>query len=132
MHYDVPFVVVLKLSWVKLRGAYVSGAAGEAASVFGESASECIQKQYLSHDVGPQLQAAIDDHSLISGRQMSESVSPRHLRHLHGNNMKDSSLNHNGAVFSGSAASQPSNGVHHNISFYNTPSPMATQVYMLN
>ncbi|PWA84802.1 CDC27 family protein [Artemisia annua] len=115
------------LLWSAYEELCKLGAAGEAASVFGESASECIQKQYLSHDVGPQLQASIEDHSLISGRQMSDSVSPRHLRHLHGNNMKDSSLNHNGAVFSGSAASQPSNGVHHNISFYNTPSPMATQ-----
>lgn len=108
--------------------SYVSGAAGEATSVFGESASECIQKQYMSHDVGPPG----DDHNLVSGRQLAESVSPRQLRLLHGNNVKDNSLNHNAAVFAGNAAAtQPNNGVHANISFYNTPSPMATQVLYL-
>ena len=101
--------------------------------MFGESAAECIQKQYSSHDVAAsQLQSSSDDPHLVSGRQLAESVSPRHLRHLHVNNIKENSVNHNGAVFSGSAASQPNNGVHANISFYNTPSPMANQVYLLN
>ncbi|CAH1448650.1 unnamed protein product [Lactuca virosa] len=112
------------LLWAAYEELCKLGAAGEATSVFGESASECIQKQYMSHDVGPPG----DDHNLVSGRQLAESVSPRQLRLLHGNNVKDNSLNHNGAAFAGNAATQPNNGVHANISFYNTPSPMATQL----
>lgn len=114
------------LLWAAYEELCKLGAAGEATAVFGESASECIQKQYLSHDVGPQLQASIDDQNLVPGRQAAESVSPRQQRHLHGNNAKDNSLNHNGAVFSASQANN--NGVHANLSFYNTPSPMATQL----
>ncbi|XP_076885371.1 cell division cycle protein 27 homolog B-like isoform X1 [Bidens hawaiensis] len=119
------------LLWAAYEELCRLGAAGEATTVFGESASECIQKQYMSHhDAGPQLQASNDDHNVVSGRQqMAENASTRQLRHLNGNNIKDNSLNHNGAVFSGSTtASQSSNGVHSNISFYNTPSPMATQL----
>ncbi|XP_024992549.1 cell division cycle protein 27 homolog B isoform X1 [Cynara cardunculus var. scolymus] len=116
------------LLWAAYEELCKLGSAGEATAVFGESASECIQKQYLSHDVAPQLQSSSDDHHPVSGRQLAESVSPRHLRHLHVNNIKENSVNHNGAVFSGSAASQSNNGVHANISFYNTPSPMANQL----
>ncbi|KAI3800749.1 hypothetical protein L1987_28843 [Smallanthus sonchifolius] len=120
------------LLWAAYEELCKLGAAAEASTMFGESASECIQKQYMSHDVGPQLQASSDDHNVVSGRQqVPENVSARQLRHLNGNNVKDTSLNHNGAVFSGStaaAASQPNNGVHASISFYNTPSPMATQL----
>nr|XP_043621457.1 cell division cycle protein 27 homolog B [Erigeron canadensis] len=114
------------LLWAAYEELCKLGAAGEATSVFGELASECIQKQYLSNDVGPELQASNGDHNLVAGRQTAESVSPRQLRMLHSNNVKDNSVNHNGAVFS---ASQPNiNGVHANISFYNTPSPMTTQL----
>lgn len=119
------------LLWAAYEELCKLGAAGEATTVFGESASECIQKQYLSHDVGvgPTLQSSSDDHNLVSGRQLADSVSPRQLRLLHGNNVKDNnSLNHNGAVFAGNPASLPNNGVHANISFYNTPSPMANQM----
>ncbi|KAF5810721.1 putative tetratricopeptide-like helical domain superfamily, acetyltransferase A, auxiliary subunit [Helianthus annuus] len=123
------------LLWVAYEELCKLGAAGEATTVFGESASECIQKQYISHDVGPQLQqASSDDHNVVSGRQqVAENVSARQLRHSNGSNIKDNnSLNHNGAVFSGNtvaaAASQSNNGVHTSISYYNTPSPMATQL----
>ncbi|KAI3717226.1 hypothetical protein L1987_68710 [Smallanthus sonchifolius] len=117
------------LLWAAYEELCKLGAAGEATAVFGESAAECIQKQYLSHDVGPQLQASSDDHSVVSGRQVAENISPRKLRHLHGNNIKDNSSNHNAAVFSSRpAASQPNNGVHANTPFYNTPSPMVTQL----
>ncbi|KAK1420361.1 hypothetical protein QVD17_21891 [Tagetes erecta] len=120
------------LLWAAYEELCKLGAAGEATSVFGDSAFECIQKQYMSQDVGPQLQASSDDHNVVSSRQqVAENVSARQLRHLNGNNMKDSSLNHNGAVFSGStagAASQPNNGVYAVIPFYNTPSPMANQL----
>ncbi|MFS8016016.1 putative tetratricopeptide-like helical domain superfamily [Helianthus anomalus] len=115
------------LLWSAYEELCKLGAAGEATSVFGDAAAECIQKQYLSHEVGPQLQASSDDHSVASGRQVAEHVSPRQLRHLHSNNIKDNSLNHNGAVCR-PVASQPNNGVHANTPFYTTPSPMATQL----
>ncbi|KAL8236041.1 hypothetical protein R6Q59_017122 [Mikania micrantha] len=118
------------LLWAAYEELCKLGAAGEATTVFGEYASECIQKQYMSHDV--QLQACSDDHDVVSSRQqVTENVGARQSRHLNGNNIKENSINHSSAVFSGStiaAASQHSNGVHANISFYNTPSPMATQL----
>ncbi|XP_071715355.1 cell division cycle protein 27 homolog B-like [Rutidosis leptorrhynchoides] len=115
------------LLWAAYEELCKLGAAGEAISVFGDSAFVCIQKQYTSHDVGPMLQASTDDHNLVPGRQVAENVSPRQLRHLHGNNAKDNSLNHNnGSVFSANQANN--NGVHANLSFYTTPSPMATQL----
>ncbi|XP_076935417.1 cell division cycle protein 27 homolog B-like [Bidens hawaiensis] len=115
------------LLWSAYEELCKLGAAGEAESVFGESAAECIHKQYLSHHVGLQS----DDHSVVSSRQVAESVSPRQLRQLHSNNIKGNSLNNNnGTAFSGRvAASQPNNnGVHAGTPFYNTPSPMAMQL----
>ncbi|XP_071696842.1 cell division cycle protein 27 homolog B-like isoform X2 [Rutidosis leptorrhynchoides] len=114
------------LLWAAYEELCKLGAAGEATSMFGESASKCIQQLYSSPDVGPVLQASNDDHNTIPCRQAAESVSPRQLRHLHSNNAKDNSLNQNGALFSANQANN--NGVHANLPFYNTPSPMATQL----
>ncbi|KAL4563469.1 hypothetical protein LXL04_027512 [Taraxacum kok-saghyz] len=113
------------LLWAAYEELCKLGAAGEARSVFGESASECIQKQYLTHDMFQS--APVDD------RHLAESVSPRHLRLLHGNNnnLKDNnSINQNHNIYPGNppTATLPNNGIHANISFYNTPSPMANQL----
>ena len=61
---------------------------------------------------------------------VSEDASPRKLRHMQG--LKDIAGNHHGAYMLGGTASQPVNGGPSNISFYNTPSPMATQVIVCN
>ncbi|KAA8517196.1 hypothetical protein F0562_017552 [Nyssa sinensis] len=69
-----------------------------------------------------------EDHNLVSGRNFgSEDVGPRQLKHMNTNNLRDIPGNYHGAIASGGAASQPLNGGSANI-FYNTPSPMATQV----
>lgn len=70
-----------------------------------------------------------DDHNLVSARNFgSEDVSPRQLKHLQGNNLRDVPGNNHGASSIGGTASQPTNGGLPNLSFYNTPSPAATQV----
>lgn len=117
------------LLWAAYEELCILGAAVEATSVFGEAATVCIQKQYLSHDLAPlSLQAIAEDHNIVSARNpVVEEVSPRHSRRTHGNNQKDNTVNYHGAALSGGAALLH-NGGHANMSFYNTPSPMATQL----
>lgn len=56
----------------------------------------------------------------------SEDVNPRQLKLMQG--LKDIPLNHHGASILGGTSGQPINSGPSNISFYNTPSPMVTQV----
>lgn len=68
-----------------------------------------------------------EDHNLVSARNFGlEDVSPRQLKLMQGNNVRDIPGNYHGATISG-ASSQPPSGMS-NVSFYNTPSPMGTQV----
>ena len=110
----------------------VLGAAEEATAVFGEAAALCIQKQYLHHGSASQsLHISNEDRNLVSGRNLGQGpddASPRQLKHMQGNRLRDIPGNYHGATALGGAASQPSNGSSSNISFYNTPSPMASQV----
>lgn len=110
----------------------VLGAAEEATAVFGEAAALCIQKQYLNHGSASQsLHISNEDRNLVSGRNLGQGpddASPRQLKHMQGNSLRDIPGNYHGATALGGAASQPSNGSSSNISFYNTPSPMASQV----
>jgi anaphase-promoting complex subunit 3 len=103
------------------------GAAEEATAVFGEAAALCIQKQYLSHGSASQsLNMPNEDRSTVSARNFGpgpDDASPRQLKHMQGNNLRDIPGKYHGA-----AAIQPSNGGSSNISFYNTPSPMVSQV----
>ena len=55
-------------------------------------------------------------------------MSPRHSKHVQGNNLKDIPGNQNGASMAGGTASQTVNSGPSNLSFYNTPSPMVAQV----
>uniref|UniRef100_A0A5B6ZD50 Putative CDC27 family protein isoform 1 n=1 Tax=Davidia involucrata TaxID=16924 RepID=A0A5B6ZD50_DAVIN len=117
------------LLWAAYEELCILGAAEEATSIFGESAVLCIQKQHLHHGLAYQnLQASSEDHNLVSSRNFgSEDVSPRQLKHMNANNLRDIPGNYHGTVASGGAASQLLNGGPANI-FYNTPSPMATQL----
>jgi anaphase-promoting complex subunit 3 len=103
------------------------GAAEEATAVFGEAAALCIQKQYLPYgSASPSLNMPNEDHSSVSSRNFGpgpDDASPRQLKHMQGNNLRDIPGKYHGA-----AAIQPSNGGSSNISFYNTPSPMVSQV----
>ncbi|PSS10191.1 Cell division cycle protein 27 B like [Actinidia chinensis var. chinensis] len=118
------------LLWAAYEELCILGAAEEATSFFGEVAAICIQKQHRSHEVANQnAQALSEDDNLVSGRNFgSEDGSPRDVRHINAKNLRDIPRNYPGAVMSGGAASQPLNGGAANISFYNTPSPMAAQL----
>ncbi|KAK8545220.1 hypothetical protein V6N12_026058 [Hibiscus sabdariffa] len=112
------------LLWAAHEELCILGAAEEATLVFGEAAAICIQNQYLHHGlVSPNSHAASEGYNSVSSRKYgSKDVSPRQLKHTQGNNLRDIPGNHHGAVIS---ASQPQNSGPSNISFYNTPSPVA-------
>ncbi|KAB1224409.1 hypothetical protein CJ030_MR2G016298 [Morella rubra] len=118
--------------WAAYEELCVLGAAEEATAVFGEAAAICIQKQYVSQGSSSQsLHMSNEDRSLVSLRNFGpvlDDASPRQLKHLQGNNQRDIPGNYHGAAVLGGAASQPSNGGSSNLSFYNTPSPMASQI----
>jgi len=101
------------------------GDAEEATTVFGEAASFCIQKQYLNCSTSPNLSAE-DCNVVATKHSVSEDVSPRQLRLMQG--LKDIAANPHGSSIIGGAASQLISSGSSNMSFYNTPSPMATQV----
>lgn len=111
-----------------------TGAAEEAVTVFGDAASLYIQKQHLPQvSASKSMPTSTEDHGLISSRNFgSEDLSPRHLKHMHGNNQRDISGNYHAVPQSGGTGSQLSNGGSTTVSFYNTPSPMAsaTQVWL--
>lgn len=110
----------------------VSGAADEASTVFGEAAARCMQKQYLHHGSASQsLHVSNEDRNFASARNFLslEDASPRQLKHVQGNNIRDIPGNyHNNTVLGGPPA-QSLTGGSSNLSFYNTPSPMAAQVW---
>jgi anaphase-promoting complex subunit 3 len=99
------------------------GAAEEATTVFGEAASFCIQKQYLNCSTSQYLSAE-DCHVVATRHSVSEDMSPRQLRQMQG--LKDIAANPHGSSIG--AAGQLTSSGSSNMSFYNTPSPMATQV----
>lgn len=107
------------------------GDAEEATAVFGEAAAFCLQKQYLPHGSSPQsLHMSNEDRGLASSGNFggADDASPRQLKHMQGNNQREIPGNYHGAAALGGAASQPLNGGSSNVSFYNTPSPMVSQV----
>ncbi|XWS17325.1 hypothetical protein CRYUN_Cryun33cG0057600 [Craigia yunnanensis] len=118
------------LLWAAYEELCVLGAAEEATVVFGEAAALCIQKQYLHHGVAsPNLHMSNEDYNFVSSRNFgSEEVSSRQLKYTQGNNPRDIPGNYHGAAVVSGAASQPQNGGRSNMSFYNTPSPMASQL----
>lgn len=105
------------------------GAAEEATAFFGEAAALCIQKQYINDLASPTLHVSAEDRNMVAARHsVSEDVSPRQLKHMQGNNLRDIPGNHHGASILGGAVSQSVNSGASNLTFYNTPSPIATQV----
>ncbi|KAK6945051.1 hypothetical protein RJ641_026153 [Dillenia turbinata] len=117
------------LLWAAYEELCILGAAEEAVVVFGEAAALSIQKQHLTQGLASQnLQISGEDHNLGPDRNFgSEDMSPRQLKHMHSNNPRDISANYHG-VTSAATASHSVNGGSSNLSFYNTPSPMATQM----
>ncbi|POO00841.1 N-terminal acetyltransferase A, auxiliary subunit [Trema orientale] len=118
------------LMWAAYEELCVLGAADEASVVFGEAAARCIQKQYLHHGSSIQnLHVSNEDRNFASVRHLSlEDFSPRHLKHMQGNNIRDIPGNYHNSTVAGGASTQSLTGSSSNITFYNTPSPMATQL----
>ncbi|KAH9762525.1 cell division cycle protein 27 [Citrus sinensis] len=118
------------LLWAAYEELCMLGAAEEATAVFSEAAALCIQKQYLQNGLATQnLYLPNEDRNLVSSKSAgTEDISPRQLKHMQANNLKDIPGNYHGAAVSAAAASQPLNGGPSNASFYNTPSPITTQL----
>ncbi|XP_057958412.1 cell division cycle protein 27 homolog B [Malania oleifera] len=130
VHHFKQALLIDPLMWAAYEELCLLGQAEEASEVFSEAAALCIQKQHLSHGLASQqLQTSSEDCNSVSVRTSSSGdVSPRQLKHMHGNNLRDIPGNYHRATTSGGAAVQPINGGSSNISFYNTPSPMAAQL----
>ncbi|KAK9275053.1 hypothetical protein L1049_022311 [Liquidambar formosana] len=93
------------LLWAAYEELCVLGAAEEATAVFGEAAALCIQKQHLHHGSASQnLQTSSEERDVVPSRNFgSEDVSPRQLKHMQGNNLRDIPGSYNGPVTSGGA-----------------------------
>ncbi|KAB2027330.1 hypothetical protein ERO13_D05G027200v2 [Gossypium hirsutum] len=118
------------LLWAAYEELSILGAAEEATAVFGEAAALCIQKQYVHHGAAsPNLHVSSEDYNLVLSRNFaSEDVYSRQFKHTQGNNYRDIPGNYHAAAVSSGAVAQPQNGGPSNTSFYNTPSPMASQL----
>ncbi|KAF3441874.1 hypothetical protein FNV43_RR15789 [Rhamnella rubrinervis] len=117
------------LMWAAYEELCVLGAADEASVVFGEAAALSMQKQYLYHGSASQnMHESNEDRNLVSARNFGlEDVSPRQLKIMQGSSVRDIPGVHHSSTVSGGASSQPLSGSS-NVSFYNTPSPMGTQL----
>lgn len=118
------------LMWAAYEELCLLGAADEASIVFGEAAARCMQKQYLHHGLASQsLHVSNEDRNFASARNFFslEDASPRQLKHMQGNNIRDNPGNYHNNAILGGASTQFLTGSSSNVPFYNTPSPMATQ-----
>ncbi|XP_024020675.1 cell division cycle protein 27 homolog B [Morus notabilis] len=118
------------LMWAAYEELCLLGAADEASTVFGEAAARCMQKQYLHHRSASQsLHVSNEDRNFASTRNFLslEDASPRQLKHVQGNNIRDIPGNYYNNTVLGGPPAQSLTGGSSNLSFYNTPSPMATQ-----
>ncbi|KAJ4888898.1 Cell division cycle protein 27-like protein B [Raphanus sativus] len=109
------------LLWAAYEELCILGAAEEATAVFGETAALSIQKQYMQ-----QMQTSIglntynEERNTTSAKTTSsEDYSPRQPKHTQGHGLKD---------ISGNFHSHGLNGGVSNMTFYNTPSPVAAQL----
>ncbi|KAM7274723.1 hypothetical protein ACFE04_016589 [Oxalis oulophora] len=128
IHHFKQALAIDPLLWSAYEELCILGAAEETTIVFGEAAALCIQKQYSQHGLASQNCQSEDRISFSSRNFGLEDTSPRHLKHAEGNNVKDVSGNYHGSAILSGSANQPLNGGPSNMSFYSTPSPMATQL----
>ncbi|KAL5572582.1 hypothetical protein UlMin_022179 [Ulmus minor] len=114
--------------WAAYEELCVLGAADEASIVFGEIAARCLQKQYLHHGSASQsLHVFSEDRNVVTARNFNmEDASPRQLKHMQSNSIRDIPGNYHNAM--GGSSTQSVSGSASNILFYNTPSPVATQL----
>ncbi|KAL3741901.1 hypothetical protein ACJRO7_017387 [Eucalyptus globulus] len=117
------------LLWSAYEELCALGSAEEAVSVFGEAAAPFIHKQYLHNGLAPpNAYTSCEDRNLNSARCSTDDVSPKQLKQTLGNNTRDLAGSYHGGTASSQVASQPLNGGSAQLSLYNTPSPIATQL----
>ncbi|KAI6681903.1 hypothetical protein NL676_035784 [Syzygium grande] len=117
------------LLWAAYEELCALGSAEEAAAVFGEAAAACIHKQYLPNGLSPQnADMSSEDHNLNTARRSMDDVSSRQLKQMLGNNARDVAGSYHGTTVSSRGSGQPLNGGSSQLSQYNTPSPVATQL----
>ncbi|XP_030448598.2 cell division cycle protein 27 homolog B-like isoform X2 [Syzygium oleosum] len=117
------------LLWAAYEELCALGSAEEAAAVFGEAAAACIHKQYLPNGFSPQnADMSSEDHNLNTARRSMDDVSSRQLKQMLGNNARDVAGSYHGTTASSRGSGQPLNGGSSQLSQYNTPSPVATQL----
>ncbi|KAL9323631.1 hypothetical protein ACSQ67_008488 [Phaseolus vulgaris] len=115
------------LMWAAYEELCILGAAEEATVVFSEAAAFCIQNQYLNCSTSPNDHMSPEDRNEAAPRScIPEEGSPRQLKQMQG--LKDIAAYHHGTSILGGATCQPINSGSSNMSFYNTPSPMAAQL----
>ncbi|XP_010526443.1 PREDICTED: cell division cycle protein 27 homolog B isoform X2 [Tarenaya hassleriana] len=108
-----------------LWGAYEElcalGAAEETTTVFGEAAALFIQKQYMQQlSTSHSTNMAYRERNLVPNKNLSsEDRSPRPSKHTQVNSLKDISGNYHAHGLNGGASI---------MTFYNTPSPVASQL----
>ncbi|GAB2222023.1 hypothetical protein Droror1_Dr00013220 [Drosera rotundifolia] len=116
------------LYWAAYEELSLLGCAEEAAVVFGETAVLSILKQHQQlQQYVPTCQntmTSYEDHDGVTFRSL-EDVSPRQQKTVQNSNVRE--VPH-GTIASGGIFNQPANGGHPNLSFYNTPSPIAAQL----
>ncbi|XP_030473195.2 cell division cycle protein 27 homolog B-like isoform X1 [Syzygium oleosum] len=117
------------LLWSAYEELCALGSAEEAAAVFGEAAAICVHKQYLHNGFAPSnAHMSCEDQNLNSTRCSTDDVSPKQQKQMPGNNTRDLAGSYHGSIASSQVASQPLNGGSAQLSLYNTPSPLATQL----
>ncbi|KAJ8422040.1 hypothetical protein Cgig2_026428 [Carnegiea gigantea] len=119
------------LFWAAYEELCLLGSAEEAAAVFGEAAVQTIhkqQQQQQQHAFSTQkFVTGSEDHSQASARSF-EDASSRQLKNANSNSAKDAFGGYQGAVASSIAGNQLASCAASGLSFYNTPSPMASQL----
>ncbi|XP_021775798.1 cell division cycle protein 27 homolog B-like isoform X1 [Chenopodium quinoa] len=115
------------LFWAAYEELCILGSAEEASAVFGDTAAHTIQKQLQHAFTSQSFVISTEDQNQVSAKSCGDA-SPRQLKSIHGNSAKDASGSYQGANVSSVAVSQSLNYVSSSLSFYNTPSPMASQM----
>lgn len=103
-------------------------------AVFGESASLLVQKQYSGHGFVYQSMPSSTENknSVLAGNLSPHEPSPRQVKNMQSNTLRDNSGSNYGTALSGGTSGQPSNSSFANMTFYSTPSPMTAQVSLTN
>lgn len=121
------------LFWAAYEELCVLGAAEQASAVFGESAVLTIEKQQKQQQqqqhalTSQNVLTSSEDHNQVSAKSLGDA-NPRQLRSSHSSSAKDASGSYQGATGPSAAVNQPLNCAPSSLSFYNTPSPMASQL----